>query len=82
MHHADRATRILLALLVLGVWALALSLLIDRRNAQARGQEERDAFREIDVQRINIVDAAGKTRLVIACAAGLLLRGLWLLGGG
>jgi hypothetical protein len=67
MNPFDRSTKFLLALLVIGVWALLLHFLCRTTPAAAeprRGGSQQ--FDEITVQRINIVDKDGKNRIVLA----------------
>jgi hypothetical protein len=65
----DRLTHLLLAALALGVWGLLLkpNMTFLFSEAQASPKTEVSAtFDTLTVQRINITDSSGKTRLVIA----------------
>src|SRR5258708_29686040 len=65
MNRADRTTKTLLALLVIGVWGLLARLLIPSAAAHA---PQFASFDEITVNRINVVEADGKRRIVISNA--------------
>jgi hypothetical protein len=65
----DRLTHLLLAALALGVWGLLLkpNMRFLFSEAQAAAKKNVSAtFDTLTVQRINITDATGKTRLIIA----------------
>jgi hypothetical protein len=61
-------TQVLLAILSLGVWGLLLRPLVlpGPARAQAASTPASARFDTLTVQRINVIDADGKTRLVIA----------------
>jgi hypothetical protein len=65
---ADRLTNILLAALALGVWGLLLrpNLSSPFPEAKASPAPSSATFDTLTVQRINITDSDGKTRLIIA----------------
>lgn len=67
----SRLTHWLLALLVVGVWGLLLRpyLPLPLADAKAASAPASAAFDTLTVQRINVVDANGKSRLVIANSA-------------
>jgi hypothetical protein len=68
MNRFDRTTKILLALLVVGVWCRVRHP--DTGVAAALGQARPgpQAFEEISTQRLNIVDDKGKARIVLSNA--------------
>jgi hypothetical protein len=66
VYPASRLTQLLLALLVLGVWGLLLKPYLPFPAAKAAASERSGTFDTLTVQRINVVDPDGKTRLVIA----------------
>lgn len=69
MNRADRATKLLLALLAAGVWGLLLRpLFVPASLADEPAKKGGQRFDEITVQRINLVDPGGKVRLVISNA--------------
>ncbi|PYK21025.1 MAG: hypothetical protein DME55_00610 [Verrucomicrobia bacterium] len=61
----SRLTHVLLSLLVIGVWGLLLLLWFSRTPSAAHGSADK-RFDVITAERINIVDADGKPRLVIS----------------
>ena len=65
----DRLTNLLVAALALGVWGLLLKpnmpFLFSEAQASPR-KELSETFDTLTVQRINITDSTGKTRLIIA----------------
>lgn len=65
---AERLTHILLATLALGVWGLLLRPYPPSPfpEAQASLAQSSASFDTLTVQRVNITDSSGKTRLVIA----------------
>jgi hypothetical protein len=66
---SDRLTHLLLAALTLGVWGLLLkpNMPFLFSDAQAANKQDVSAtFDTLTVQRINISDSTGKTRLIIA----------------
>ena len=68
---AQRRTHLLLALLVVGVWGLLLRAYLPFAvpTALASSAKESVTFDTLTVQRINITDSDGKTRLIIANSA-------------
>lgn len=66
--HAQRLTHLLLGVLALGVWGLLLRahLPFAFADAQALPAHSSATFDTLTVQRINVTDAAGKTRLILA----------------
>jgi hypothetical protein len=64
----SRLTQALLLLLVIGVWALVLLLWFPRARFAANSSGTKK-FDVVNVERINVVDADGKPRLVISNAA-------------
>jgi hypothetical protein len=70
-HFAERSTQYLLAILALGVWGLLLRPNLPAAIAAPNASPTRGSatFDTLTVQRINVVDAQGKTRLVIANSA-------------
>lgn len=66
---SQRLTQLLLAILAVGVWGLLLRPLVPIAAAAAKSQSA--SFDTITVQRINIADPDGTTRLVIANSARL-----------
>ncbi|MBV8684111.1 MAG: hypothetical protein JO111_14640 [Caulobacteraceae bacterium] len=78
--YPQRAVLVLLALLVVGVWGLLLRsfLLLGRAEAKTAPGARSATLDTLTVQRINVVDANGKTRFVIANSdhfPGLIARG-------
>jgi len=75
----QRSTRVLLALLVIGVWGLLLRPYVPTAvAAQSSAAARSTTFDTLTVQRINVVDPDGKFRLVIANSAklpGAILHG-------
>jgi len=69
--YAQRRTHLLLALLVVGVWGLLLRAYLPFAvpTALASSAKESVTFDTLTVQRINITDSDGKTRLIIANSA-------------
>jgi hypothetical protein len=67
----QRSTRVLLAILVIGVWGLLLRpyVPIAAAAAQSSAAGKTATYDTLTVQRINIVDSDGKLRLVIANGA-------------
>jgi hypothetical protein len=66
---SDRLTHLLLAALALGVWGLVLKPNMPFLFSEAEAATKKDVsvtFDTLTVQRINITDSSGKTRLVIA----------------
>ncbi|HEX3913265.1 MAG TPA: hypothetical protein VHW71_07150 [Steroidobacteraceae bacterium] len=66
---SERLTHFLLAALALGVWGLLLKPHMPFLFSEAQASSKKEAaatFDTLTVQRINIADAAGKTRLIIA----------------
>jgi hypothetical protein len=66
---ATRSTKCLLAALTLGVWGLLLKLDMPFLFSEAQASSKKETSATLDtltVQRINITDATGKTRLIIA----------------
>ena len=73
----SRLTQVLLLLLVIGVWGVLLLLWFSRVRSAADGSADK-RFGVITAERINIVDADGKPRLVISNPArfpGAVVRG-------
>ena len=70
---SQRLTQLLLAVLAVGVWGLLLRPLLPIAAAAAKSSPMTPsvAFDTITVQRINVADADGTTRLVIANSARL-----------
>lgn len=70
---SQRLTQLLLAILAVGVWGLLLRphFLIDAAVAKSPSTISTASFDTITVQRINVADADGTTRLVIANSARL-----------
>ncbi len=66
--HAQGLTHVLLGVLALGVWGLLLRphLPFAFADAQALPVQGSATFDTLTVQRINVTDAAGKTRLILA----------------
>jgi len=66
--HRFRLTHVLLGLLTLGVWGLLLRSYSPLASAETRAPSARGSasFDTLTVQRINVVDSDGKTRLIIA----------------
>jgi len=64
----QRLTQILLAALVLGVWGLLLRPHLPFASAEAKAPpvQQSASFDTLKVQRIDVVDSDGKTRLVLA----------------
>jgi hypothetical protein len=65
----DRKTQFLLAALALGVWGLLLKLHMPFLSSEAQASPKKEVsatFDTVTAQRINITDATGKTRLIIA----------------
>lgn len=62
----SRASVALLAVLAAGTWVVALQGFAGEAKADAMSRPQRQAFGEITVERINVVDRDGKPRLVIA----------------
>jgi fructose-bisphosphate aldolase class 1 len=67
----QRLTQLLLAILAVGVWGLLLRPYLPTAAAAAKSATPTAAFDTISVQRINVADADGTTRLVIANSARL-----------
>jgi hypothetical protein len=69
--YLQHRTHLLLALLVVGVWGLLLRPYLPFAVPTARAATEKGSvtFDTLSAQRINITDADGKTRLVIANSA-------------
>jgi hypothetical protein len=66
MSRFDRTTKILLGLLVVGVWALACRpYLAASAMPESHPQRAVQNFDEINVKRINIVENTGKVRMVL-----------------
>ena len=63
-----RVTQVLLSLLVIGVWGVLLLLWFSRARSAADASADK-RFDVITAERINIVDADGKPRLVISNTA-------------
>lgn len=77
---SQRLTQLLLAVLAVGVWGLLLRPLLPSATAAARSSATTSSatFDTITVQRINVADPDGTTRLVIANSArlpGAIIRG-------
>ncbi len=70
---SQRLTQLLLAILAVGVWGLLLRPLVPVADAAAKSPATTPtaSFDTITVQRINVADADGTTRLVIANSARL-----------
>jgi hypothetical protein len=68
MGRLDVVTKILLALITLGVWGLLLDRAAGPPPALAQAKPAPQTFEEISVQRVNIVDPNGKPRLVLSNA--------------
>ena len=68
VHPASRLTQFLLAFLVLGVWGMLLRPYLPLFAAKASTAGPSATFDTLTVQRINVVDPDGKTRLVITNA--------------
>ena len=69
---SQRLTQLLLAILAVGVWGLLLKPYLPIATAAAKSPSAVPAsFDTITVQRINVADADGTTRLVIANSARL-----------
>ena len=70
---SQRLTQLLLAILAVGVWGLLLRPLVPVADAAAKPSSaiSTATFDTITVQRINVADADGTTRLVIANSARL-----------
>jgi hypothetical protein len=69
---SQRLTQLLLAILAVGVWGLLLKPYLAIATAAAKSPSAVPAsFDTITVQRINVADADGTTRLVIANSARL-----------
>jgi hypothetical protein len=68
---AQRLTQLLLGLLVLGVWGLLLKPYVPLAAAEPRptAAPATVTFDTLTVQRINVTDTDGKTRLIIANSA-------------
>ncbi len=66
----NRLDRILLIALTLGIWGVLAHLLMTRtaQTLADPGNQESGAFGELTVERLNIVDARGKTRIVLSSA--------------
>jgi hypothetical protein len=63
----DRASKGLLAVLSVGIWGLLAYLVgADAVRAHATGNPERLKLEELTVQRLNVVDENGKTRMVLS----------------
>jgi hypothetical protein len=72
MSSSQRLTQLLLAILAVGVWGLLLRPYLPIATAAAKSPAAVSAsFDTITVQRINVTDADGTTRLVIANSARL-----------
>ena len=69
----SRLTQVLLLLLVIGVWGVLLLLWFSRVRSAADGSADK-RFGLITAERINIVDADGKPRLVISNLRGSLMQ--------
>ena len=65
-NNANRTTQILLLLLVTGVWGLLAKDVISGAKAQPLAAPRSASFDTVTVRRINVVDAKGMQRLVIA----------------
>jgi hypothetical protein len=63
-----RVTQVLLSLLVIGIWGVLLLLWFSRARSAADASADK-RFDVITAERINIVDADGKPRLVISNTA-------------
>lgn len=77
---SQRTTQLLLVALALGVWGLLLQPYISFASAKASPvlAPKSVTFDTLTVQRINVTDADGKTRLIIANSArfpGAIIRG-------
>lgn len=70
---SQRLTQLLLTILAVGVWGLLLRPLVPVAGAAAKSSSTAPtaSFDTITVQRINVADADGTTRLVIANSARL-----------
>jgi hypothetical protein len=66
MKQIDRTTQILLALLVIGVWALLIRSLPPPSAVDAAKLSAPATSDEISVKRLNIVGEDGKPRLILA----------------
>jgi len=71
MKHIDRTTQILLASLVIGIWALVIRSFNAPGPANATKSPRAATFDEITVKRINVAADNGKPRLVLATAERL-----------
>jgi hypothetical protein len=72
MSSSQRLTQLLLAILAVGVWGLLLRPYLPIATAAAKSPAAVSAsFDTITVQRINVTDADGTTRLVVANSARL-----------
>jgi hypothetical protein len=71
MKQIDRTTQILLALLVIGVWALLIRSLAPPSAADVAKLSAPATSDEISVKRLNIVGEDGKPRLILANAERL-----------
>jgi hypothetical protein len=77
-NRSQRLTQLLLAILALGVWGLLLQPYVPLAAAKAGPPATSATFDTLTVQRINVTDADGKTRLIIADSArfpGAIIRG-------
>src|SRR5258708_20917194 len=68
---SQRLTQLLLAILAVGVWGLLLPPYLATSAAKSPSATPTASFDTITVQRINVADADGTTRLVIANSARL-----------
>jgi hypothetical protein len=68
---SQRLTQLLLAILAVGVWGLLLRPYLPIATAAAKSPSATASFDTITVQRINVADADGTTRLIIANSARL-----------